>query len=165
MKGILLIVLLFSSLHAFSGDQDSSEQNLPELVEARDFSNDAVLARREGMPILLLVSQERCPFCRQIKREILGPMIASGEYLGRLLIREILIDSPGSSVRDFKGNTQTSRAFAIGYKIQLTPTLLFLDPDGNELAERIVGIQTPELFYYYVDRAVQDAIAAFPGRS
>ena len=75
-------------------------------------------------------------------------MIASGEYLGRLLIREILIDSPGSSVRDFKGNTQTSRAFAIGYKIQLTPTLLFLDPDGNELAERIVGIQTPELFYF-----------------
>lgn len=160
---ILLITLTLSSFNAYAEEPEPTGHDRHKLVEASDFSNDALLARRENMPILLLISQDHCPFCLQIKREILGPMVASGEYQNRLLIREIFID-PGSSVRDFKGKALASRAFALGYKVQLTPTLLFLDPDGNELTERIVGIQTPEMFFFYVDRAVQAAIAAFPGK-
>lgn len=91
-------------------------------------------------------------------------MVISGEYKDRLLIREIFIDL-GTRVRDFKGKLLDSSTFVLGYKTYLTPTLLFLDADGNELTERIVGIQTPELFFFYVDRAVQEAIAAFPSKS
>lgn len=164
VKVILLIILALSTLNAYAGESESTGHDRHKLVEASDFSIDAVPARRERMPILLLVSQNYCPFCVQIKKEILGPMVASGEYLDRLLIREIFIDL-GSNVRDFKGKLLTSSAFAHGYNVYLTPTLLFLDPDGNELTERIVGIQTPEMFFYYVDYAVQEAIAAFPGKN
>jgi len=129
------------------------------LVEVKNLAADARLAHSREMPILLLVSQDHCPFCTQIKREILHPMIISREYEGRLLMREIFIDF-GSRVIDFNGNERDSSQFTGSYGVYLTPTLLFLGPDGKELAERIVGIQTPELFFYYVDNAVQDAITA-----
>ena len=91
-------------------------------------------------------------------------MIVSGEFHNRLLIREIYINL-GGRIRDFKGEELDNSSFALGYKVYLTPTLLFLGPDGNELTERIVGIQTPEMFYFYVERAIQEAISAFPGKS
>jgi thioredoxin-related protein len=129
------------------------------LVEAKDLSADARLARSGEMPILLLVSQDHCPFCTQIKRDILRPMIISGEYEGRLLMREIFIDL-GSRIVDFTGDERDSSQFTGSYGVYLTPTLLFLGPDGKELTERIVGIQTPEMFFYYVDKAIQTAITA-----
>ncbi len=129
------------------------------LVEAKDLSADARLARSGEMPILLLVSQDHCPFCTQIKRDILRPMIISGEYEGRLLMREIFIDF-GSRIVDFTGDERDSSQFTGSYGVYLTPTLLFLGPDGKELTERIVGIQTPEMFFYYVDKAIQTAITA-----
>lgn len=164
MKSILLIILTLSCVHAYAGAQETDGHDRHNLVEVKDFSKDAVLARRGKMPILLLVSQDHCPFCIQIKKEILSPMVVSGEYQDRLLIREIFIDL-GTRVRDFSGKVVDSGTFTLGYKVYLTPTLLFLDPDGNELTERIVGIQTPEMFFFYVDRAVQEAIEAFPGKS
>lgn len=163
MKGILLIMMALFSFCADAEDSERPGDDRYELVEAHDFSRDAVLSRHNKMPILLLVSQTHCPFCVQIKKEILGPMVNSGEYLKRLLIREIFIDL-GGTVRDFNGKVLANSDFALGYKVYLTPTLLFLDADGNELVERIVGIQTPELFFFYVDRAVEEAIAAFPGK-
>lgn len=158
----LLIMLAVASCSVSTEQPESLGDDQQKLVEATDFSQDAMLSRQGRMPILLLVSQHHCPFCAQIKREILGPMVISSEYKDRLLIREIYIDL-GTRVRDFKGKLLDSSAFVLGYKTYLTPTLLFLDAEGNELTERIVGIQTPELFFFYVDRAVQEAIAAFPG--
>lgn len=129
------------------------------LIETRDLKSDAELARRDNSPIVLLVSQDHCPFCSQIKEEILVPMIKAGDYRGQILIREIFID-PGVEVVDFKGRKIVARDFVLGYGVDLTPTLLFLAPDGREISERIVGIQTPELFFFYVDKAIQQAITA-----
>lgn len=137
----------------------ASAGNQVRLVEAKNLAADARLAHSGEMPILLLVSQDHCPFCTQIKREILHPMIISGEHKGHLLMREIFIDF-GSRVIDFTGNERDSSQFAGSYGVYLTPTLLFLGPDGKELTERIVGIQTPEMFFYYVDNAIQEAIMA-----
>ena len=134
------------------------------LVEAADLSADRRLALREGKVILLLVSQDHCPFCHQIKREILGPMIAAGDYRDKLLIRELFIDD-GNWIRDFQSNSVDAADFAHGYGVDLTPTLLFLAPDGSELTERLVGIQTPEFFYYYVEQSVKQAIAVMQNSS
>jgi hypothetical protein len=63
-------------------------------------------------------------------------------------------------IRDFKGRDLDNSQFAYGYDVYLTPTLLFLGPDGRELTKRIVGINTPEFYFYYVDQAIQSAISA-----
>lgn len=129
-----------------------------QLIETQNLNSDATLARQANIPIVLLFSQRHCPFCRQIKQEILGPMIIAGDYRGEILIREIFID-PGVHIIDFEGENAVARTFARSYGVNLTPTLLFLGPDGRELSERILGIQTVDMFFYYVDQSIKQAIA------
>jgi thioredoxin-related protein len=155
----LISLLILSSLTLGQGSEDMQDFKHM-LTEVTDFSADGKTAGQNKTPILLLVSQDHCPFCDQIKREILGPMLVSGEYDRKVMIREIYIDL-GSRVTDFTGVTREASSFMLNYKVYLTPTLLFLDDEGRELTERMVGIQTPELYPFYVDRAVEKAIAAY----
>ena len=84
-------------------------------------------------------------------------MILSGDYADRIIMREIFIDL-GTDLRSFSGEIADSAFFAHEYGVYLTPTLLFLGPDGEELSKRIVGINTPEMFSFYVDAAIDDAV-------
>lgn len=115
------------------------------------------------MPILLLVSQGACPYCDLLKQEILQPMVISGAYRDRVLIRELLIDEDDTLI-DFDGQPVTGRSFAKRYLKRLfTPTLLFLDHEGRERTKRMIGITTPEMYGYYVDESIDKAIGAIRG--
>ncbi len=126
------------------------------VSHAEDFAALGDRARSGHMPILLVVSQEDCPYCELLKREILEPMLVSGEYDGRVIIRELLIDSE-LPVRDFDGRAIAPDELARRYGARLTPTVLFLDDRGRELAERIVGINTVDFYAYYLDAAIDAA--------
>ena len=145
-------------------DEETEELEIPhpktEITKASNLQQDA----STGLPMLLLISQEHCPFCVLIKQDILGPMILAGDYSEELLIRELFIDLH-TSVVDFNGTTRDSAEFAHTYGVNLTPTLLFLGPDGKELTKRIIGINTPEMFFFYVDASIQEAIKALENRN
>jgi hypothetical protein len=83
-------------------------------------------------------------------------MIISGNYADKVIFREIVIDTK-TTLLDFNKTLITASNIKEKYQIKLTPTLLFLGPEGNELSERIVGINTIELFSYYVDQAIDQA--------
>ncbi len=127
------------------------------LETVRDFSELGKLAREKQMVILISVAQDHCPFCHKITEEILDPMLISGDYDDTVLIRQLLID-PWESVVDFEGKTRPAANFADDYKVWVTPTLLFLDPRGKELNPRMLGIQTVEMYGYYVDEAIDNAL-------
>ena len=155
----LWLILAFSLLApAAWGASDHEGAPGAEIIEARDLQQEAVRMERERLPMLLLVSQDHCPYCAQIKNEILRPMVRSGDYEGRVLIREIFIDL-GTRVKDFTGRERSSADFAQGYGVDLTPTLLFLDAHGRELSKRLIGLYTVEMFSFYVDSAIDDAVA------
>ncbi len=126
------------------------------IVEVADLRREAARMAIEGLPLMLLVSQQHCPYCVRIKEEILGPMVKSGEYADRVLIRELFIDA-GSRVRDFAGREREGAAVADDYGVDLTPTLLFLDARGRELSKRLVGLYTVEMFPFYVEAALEEA--------
>lgn len=126
------------------------------IPPAWDFQADAAAVRADGRPLMVLVSQHDCGYCEKLKQEIIRPMILSGDYEERVLIRELSIDA-GSSVRDFSGAELSSSDFARNYKEKLTPTLLFLGPDGEELVPRMRGLGPVEFYGVYVDRAIAQA--------
>ena len=158
----LLTVLPLVTGAVLAGRDTGANPPARELATTRDLKADAAEAARRRSPILLLVSQEECPFCWQIKREILNPMVLSGDYDDRLLMREIFIDD-GFLLRDFQGREVEGGEFALRYGVSLTPTLLFLDPEGRELTEKMVGIQTPEMYFLYVDAAIGAALERLRG--
>ncbi|MCP4041587.1 MAG: thioredoxin fold domain-containing protein [Gammaproteobacteria bacterium] len=150
---LVLPLLLLLGFYAGMANGD----NRVEVPVATDLAADAELARRGKVPIMLMFSQDHCPFCKTLKREILRPMLLSGEYVDRVIIRELFIDA-GEVVRDFNG--VEIEGFRVGkrYAIWLTPTLLFLDSQGKELTQRMLGINTVEMYGYYVDESLDAAL-------
>ena len=111
------------------------------------------MARERRLPIVLLVSRSDCSYCAVIKDEVLNPMMKSREYDDQALLGELMLDA-AEPLRGFDGEYEPRDGLASRLETDLTPTLLFLAPDGTELARRILGINTPELFGFYVDRAI-----------
>ena len=113
-------------------------------------------AGRRRLPIVLLVSRSDCSYCMVIKDEVLNPMMKSREYDDLALIGELMLDAV-EPLRWFDGERGIRDELASRFEADVTPTLLFLGPNGTELAPRIRGINTVELFGFYVDRAIGTA--------
>ncbi|MCP3671290.1 MAG: thioredoxin fold domain-containing protein [Gammaproteobacteria bacterium] len=137
--------------------QSRSNGTIHEVSITTDLATLGKNSAQTNRPILLLMSSEECPYCLLVKREILNPMILSGDYKDRIMIYELMIDSP-TDLHDFDGKMKDASIIARRYKIKVTPTMLFLAPDGTELTKKIVGINAPELFSFYVDKAIDKAV-------
>ncbi len=113
---------------------------------------------------MLLVSQVDCPYCHLVKEEVIRPMIIGGDFQDEILIREMFMDE-GEKIVDFQGKTVDAADFAHGYGVFVTPTLLFLGPDGRELSKQMTGVNTIEMYYYYVAQSIRTALNRLSGKS
>lgn len=123
-----------------------------------DLSKVAQIAHDKNLPIILVYSADHCPYCELLENEILKPMILSGDYTDRVLIVKLNIDD-ADVIRDFDGTNININDFSMQHDLFVTPTMLFFDADGNELHERILGINTVELFGDRVDSAIDHSLA------
>lgn len=149
-----IILLLFSWL-VFAQDEDDDEDYLPP-VEIKNVADMQALLRqadRENKVILLEMSASYCGYCETLEEHIIKPMIRSGDYTDHVLIRKLDIDSR-YPMKDVDGSTSSPAQIAYRLDVSLTPTLLFLDGEGNEVSERILGVNTLELYGAYVDEAL-----------
>lgn len=110
-------------------------------------------------PLLLMFSQHHCPFCKKLKSEVLEPMLKNPQYRKRLFIRELMIDF-GSNLIDFRGKPTTGIDLFELYGMIVTPTILLVDGSGKEIARRQTGVNTVEMYAWYLDQAIDDAVYA-----
>ncbi|MBE9567156.1 MAG: hypothetical protein IMF14_00570 [Proteobacteria bacterium] len=153
--------LCLLSVPASASDNDDEDYILPyvEIPQPKDFSQLGETAQREDKLILLEISATDCGFCELLEEDYIKPMLRDEDYTRKLLIRKINIDNEGSII-DFDGNETTTGGFALRQKARLTPTMLFLDSHGNEVGERIVGINTLELFGGYIEASIEAGMKA-----
>jgi len=138
-----------------------------EHIEAAD--NLALAARssqQQGVPTVVFVSREACPYCRTLRDELLLPMQRGDKFKDRAVLVEVNLDRI-EPLTGFDDQPTTAQAFGDLYQAQITPTLLFLDPQGQEISKRIVGISNLELYGYYLQESIDTALeaihAAAPG--
>lgn len=113
------------------------------------------------MPVVVMVDQEDCPYCRQVESEFFAAIFAGGEYENRVIFGKISIDA-GEMISSTQGLIST-RDFLRGYDAGFTPTILFLDADKNQLTEKIVGLTTPDFYGFYLENAIRAAIKKLDG--
>lgn len=149
------IPLMFSSLLTFAQDDEWDEEKLPpaHIQNVADFQALIQQADKENKVILLEMSASYCGYCETLEEHIIKPMIRSGDYEDYVLIRKLDIDSR-YPMKDIDGSTSSPAQIAYRLNVSLTPTLLFLDGKGNEVSERILGVNTLELYGAYVDEAL-----------
>ena len=128
-------------------------------IQHRDLSKLATQAKQNNLPILFIVSQHNCPFCIQLKQEIIFPMQRSGDYTDKMLVTEILLDDT-ENILDFQGKAVKPGVLADLYRVWVTPTLLFVNHTGKEIHKRMLGVNTIEMYGYYLDESLSAALKA-----
>ncbi|HEY5789606.1 MAG TPA: hypothetical protein VIX81_03225, partial [Gammaproteobacteria bacterium] len=77
------------------------------------------------------------------------------EYRERALL--VQLDINAGHLRDFSGQASSGQQLADRYRVEVTPTVLLLGPDGTELAPRLVGINSVDFYPAYLDAALEEA--------
>jgi thioredoxin-related protein len=112
----------------------------------------AQVAAARGEPLVLLVSTPGCPYCEFVRRNYLAPMRAQG-----LAAFQISIYDRSTPLRGFTGQATTAADVAENYKAKLWPTLLFLDAQGKEVAERMVGVSSADFYGAFLEERLSTA--------
>ncbi|MBP6405700.1 MAG: thioredoxin fold domain-containing protein [Proteobacteria bacterium] len=109
-------------------------------------------AAQKGEPLVLLVSLPGCPYCELVRRSYLLPMRAEGLHAWQINVTDHL-----QPVRDFAGVPSSGAALARQWQATFTPTVLFFDARGNEIAKRLVGVAVPDFYGAYLDAELATA--------
>jgi hypothetical protein len=99
------------------------------------------------------VTLKGCAFCDVVRTNYLGPMSQRGEVFA---VQVNMLDRK-SVLQDLRGGTTTPYEQARVWKARIAPTLLFLDSEGREVAERLEGMSSADFYGAYLQQRLDTA--------
>ena len=149
---VLVLVLALAGQYSLAAHGD-------DIPVVDDLALVGQSSQQQGIPTVVFVSREACPYCRTLRDEILLPMQRAEKFQDRAILVEVSLDRT-EPLTGFDRQPMTAQAFGDFYQAQITPTLLFLDPRGQEISRRIVGISNLELYGFYLQQSIDTALEA-----
>ena len=113
----------------------------------------AQAAKAQGQPLVLLITLPGCVYCELVRRSYLMPLLANTG----LQAWQLDITNRSTPLMGFDGKATTAAAQAKAWKASFTPTVLFFGSQGEELAERLVGIAVPDFYGAYLEQRLATA--------
>ena len=151
---IMLLSMLLISQFSFAEPMQNDQYTIHEV---QDLAGLAQQAHDQQTPILIMFSQNGCSYCVILEEDYLRPMLKSGDYQDKVIIRKVRIDSY-ETLRGFDGNPVEADTFASNYRAYVTPTMVFLDHNGRELTKRLMGVGTEGFFAAEIDTAIDTSL-------
>ena len=113
----------------------------------------ALAAAARGEPLVVMTTLPGCPYCDLVRNHYLLPLRKEGK------VQAVQLDvrDRSSNLQGFKGDMSTPAEQARLWKARFAPTVLFLGPEGQELAERLVGVAAPDFYGEYLDARLAEA--------
>ncbi len=152
MLTLRALLLLFCGLLALPA---TYAVEVPPLTDLRA---DLAQAKALNVPILLLIHSQGCTYCHYVMEDHLRPMVLSGQYAKRALIRQLAADD-AVDLLDAEGTPTHAKDFARSLKVRFYPTIVFLDAEGKPLNERLIGVANIDLYGTQLENALQRAEA------
>mgnify|MGYP000057387593 CR=1 FL=1 len=157
----LMLLVLMSALSAVAVQAAEEQHTSKNISLAKDLQASAAQLLDKKV-LLLYVSAPSCSYCERLEQQILDPLLVSGHYTDKLLLRKINWESD-IEVINFAGVGQLPVDLLLDYEIIATPTLLLLDKNGRQLAQPIVGYNGSDYYWHYLDLAIDESIAILAG--
>ncbi len=151
---LVLLTGLLSGPGVHAGDYRYEYEDDPApsmITSVDDLQKLAMLAREKRVPILIEFSTPWCTYCEALEKEILEPMLKSGDYRHRVLIRKLEVNDY-SQVIDFTGQSKTSIDLAMSLEVDFYPTLIFFNAEGKQISHRLVGITVLEFVFDEIEK-------------
>jgi hypothetical protein len=113
----------------------------------------AQAAAARGEPLVVMTTLVGCPYCDVVRNHHLLPLRREGA------VHAVQIDilDRTSNLQGFAGENTTPADQARFWKARFAPTVLFLGPNGQELAERLVGVSLPDFYGDYLQARLSEA--------
>ena len=169
MKRRALFAALFAPLGAAMGGASARAATPPgkrgaealpnaPLPQPRSLAVDLATALEMRRPLVVMVSLEGCPYCKQVRENYLVPM----RHDQALPVVQVDMRST-RPVSDFAGAPRTHDQMVRAWGVKSAPTLLFFGPGGQEVAPRLTGFSA-DFYSAYLEQRLQQAEAAGKGR-
>ena len=127
-----------------------------EMFQSQDLRDDSRIVDDSYLILVIEFSSEYCGYCRQLEQDFLMPMQRNSDYDDKILIRSVSM-SDYEYLVDFEGRSVSNAEFASQYGVSVTPTLVFLDSNGVELTEKLVGFWSLDYFGGFIDNSIDEA--------
>lgn len=132
----------------------SNPDGLPEILPVPGSLRRAgAAAWRVREPLVVMVTLKGCAFCDVVRNNYLGPMMARQEVFA---IQVNMLDRR-TALEDFAGLTTTPYAQARAWGARIAPTLLFVDAQGRELADRLEGMTVADFYGDYLRQRIDQS--------
>lgn len=116
-------------------------------------SEAALLAHRAGEPLVVMTTLDGCPYCDIVRNHHLLPLLKAGAVFAV----EVDVRDSRRNLRGFDGELTSPADLASAWKARFTPTVLFFDRHGREVAERLVGVAVPDFYADYLEARLGEA--------
>lgn len=154
---VMALIFTASAARSAPDDDDThTDQHQtagPKVPVVTDLTTLAPDSAQRHVPILIMFSAADCDYCMRLEEDVIRPMMISGEFDRRAIVRKVMLDDPGQ-LKDFSGTRLAIDNYATQHKVRVTPTLMFVDANGKELAPKVIGYQTAEFYAAYLDNAI-----------
>ena len=110
-------------------------------------------AEAKGEPLVVLITLPGCVYCELVRRNYLLPARLGND----LQAWQLNVNDNTTPLIGFDGKPTTAARQAKAWKATFTPTVLFIGSQGQELAERLVGIAVPDFYGAYLEQRLVTA--------
>ena len=153
----IALILSISGLFILPAQAQSHDDMLP---VPQNLQREAAQAHADRKAFLLMFSLPGCGYCKVVRRNYLMPLLRDASPAERPVIREVQITSR-DSLQGFDGKATTQSALATRYGVQVAPTVIVVNAEGELLADPIVGGDNNGFYSAYLDRALEAAEKQF----
>ena len=142
--------------------QSASPTASSALTPASDLAQDAAQSLALQRPVVLFFTQPDCSYCRIVRYDYFLPMLRQRGERDPVLLREVSMTGQ-RAMKALDGRMTNEAELAARYRVQMTPTVMFVGPDGESLAEPIVGGNHPDYLRLF-ERRHEEAVAKIAGK-
>lgn len=153
----MITIIITGWLIMLPAQAQSPDEMLP---IPQNLQREAAQAHSERKAFLLMFSLPGCSYCKVVRRNYLMPLLRDAAPADRPTIREVQITSR-ESLTGFDGKPTTQSALATRYGVQVAPTVIVVNAEGELLADPIVGGDNNGFYSAYLDRALEAAAKQF----
>ncbi|MGV6851254.1 MAG: thioredoxin fold domain-containing protein [bacterium] len=133
---------------------------ISQAAEVQDTQNlyaTSLKAKNNSEVIILMLALTDCTHCARLRNEIFKPWALSDDYKNQAIFVETLIDAD-KTIKDFDGKTINAAKFGKKYHAVVAPVVVFLNSQGKELSNAIIGANSIDMYGFYFDNAIKEAI-------
>jgi thioredoxin-related protein len=133
-----------------------------ELPRAENLQTDAQQAVIDKKPIVLFFTLPNCSYCRIVRYDYFLPLLKQRTGNDQPIIREISVTGQ-NRVTLFDGQRLTETELAERSKVHMTPTVLFVNHEGDVVGNSILGGDHPNYITLF-DKSLAEASTKMAGK-